>query len=140
MGRGRHAALLVGAGYATFGVDIAFDAVREARARTPELRAWCGDLTVTPLPHARFDLVIVTRYLQREVFGALWDTVAPGGIVLYETFTSRQRLLGRGPTSPDHLLEPGELQERFGAFDVLFYEEVSAPEAVARIAARRPSG
>ena len=34
----------------------------------------------------------------------------PGGVVLYETFTTAQRALGTGPTSPDHLLEPGELQ------------------------------
>jgi tellurite methyltransferase len=138
MGRGRHAALLAGAGFATFGVDITFDAVREARVRTPALRAWCADLTKTTLPPGWFDVVIVTRYLQRGLFGALRDTVAPGGIVLYETFTSRQRLLGRGPTSPDHLLEPGELRDRFNGFDVLFYEEVTSPDAVARIAARRP--
>ena len=140
MGGGRHAALLVGAGFTAFGVDIRFDALREARARTPELRAWCADLTRAALPEGWFDVVIVTRYLERDLFGPLRESVAPGGVVLYETFTARQRLLGRGPTSPDHLLKPGELRERFGGFDVLFYEEVSAPDAVARIAARRPSG
>jgi hypothetical protein len=140
MGRGRHAALLAGAGFATFGVDINFDAVRAARLRTPQLRAWCADLTNTSLPQGWFDVVIVTRYLQRDLFGALRDSVVQGGVVLYETFTSRQRLLGRGPTSRDHLLEPGELRDRFSGFDVLFYEEVSAPDAVARIAALKPSG
>jgi hypothetical protein len=59
--------------------------------------------------------------------------------VLYETFTTRQRELGRPPTSPDHLLEPGELRERFDGFDLLFYEEVAALDAVARIAARARS-
>ena len=140
MGRGRHAALLAWAGFVPFGVDIRFDAVREARAHTPELRAWCADLTSGSLPAGCFDVVIVTRYLQRDLFGALRNTVAAGGVVLYETFTSRQRLLGRGPTSADHLLEPGELRDRFDGFDVLFYEEVTAPDAVARIAARRRSG
>jgi len=48
-----------------------------------------------------------------------------------------RRALGTGPKSPDHLLEPGELRRRFDGFEVLFYEEVSAPEALARIAARR---
>jgi len=56
--------------------------------------------------------------------------------VLYETFTTAQRALGSGPTSPDHLLEPGELRRVFEGFDVLFYEEVTAPEAIARIVAR----
>ena len=57
--------------------------------------------------------------------------------MLYETFTTAQRALGTGPTSPDHLLEPGELRERFRGFERLFYEETTSPEAVARIAARR---
>jgi tellurite methyltransferase len=138
MGRGRHAALLAAAGYGTFGVDLQLDAVRHAMARVPGLRGWCADLTMCPLPRNRFDVVVVTRYLQRDLFGALQDAVVPGGIVLYETFTVGQRQLGRGPTSPDHLLEAGELRARFAAFDVLSYEEVSAPDAVARLAARRP--
>jgi hypothetical protein len=57
--------------------------------------------------------------------------------VLYETFTTAQRALGTGPKSPDHLLEPGELRQRFEGFEELFYEETTAPEAVARIVARR---
>jgi tellurite methyltransferase len=143
MGRGRHAVVLAQAGFRTFGVDIAFDAVRDAvasaNAAGVTIHAWCADLTRHPLPQARFDVVVVVRYLQRDLFPALQAAVVPGGVVLYETFTTAQRALGTGPTSPDHLLEPGELAGRFGAFDVLFYGEVVEPEAVARIAARRRS-
>ncbi len=53
-----------------------------------------------------------------------------------ETFSTGPSALGTGPTSSDHLLEPGELRRAFDGFEVLFYEEVTAPEAVARIAAR----
>jgi hypothetical protein len=108
-----------------------------ARAGGAAIHGWCADLTQYPLPASRFDLVIVTRYLQRDLFPALRAACAPGGVVLYETFTTAQTALGVGPKSPDHLLEPGELRRRFDGFDELFYEEVSAPEAVARIAARR---
>jgi hypothetical protein len=92
-----------------------------------------------------FDVVVVTRYLQRDLFpsirGALKAAVAglPGGVVIYETFTVNQRRHGCGPTSPDHLLQLDELARHFASFDVLFYEEVEAPEAVARIVARRTS-
>jgi tellurite methyltransferase len=141
MGRGRHAVLLARAGFRTSGVDIAFDAVREAMAAAVAgqvaVHGWCADLTQHPLPVARFDLIVVCRYLQRDLFGALRAACAPHGIVLYETFTTAQRALGTGPKSPDHLLEPGELRERFDGFEELFYEETTAPEAVARIAARR---
>jgi SAM-dependent methyltransferase len=141
MGRGRHAVALALAGFKTFGVDVRFDAVRDAtlaaEAAAVRVHVWCADLTQYPLPSARFDVIVVTRYLQRDLFPGLRAAVRPGGVVLYETFTAAQRALGWGPTSPDHLLEPGELLKSFEGFEVLFYEEVSAPEAVARLAARR---
>ena len=141
MGRGRHAVALALDGFKTFGVDVRFDAVRDAKlaaeAAGVRVHVWCADLTQHPLPSARFDLIVVTRYLQRDLFAALRAAVRPGGVVVYETFTTAQRALGWGPTSPDHLLEPGELLRLFEGFEILFYEEVSAPEAVARLAARR---
>jgi SAM-dependent methyltransferase len=142
MGRGRHAVDLARAGFHTFGVDVKMDAVRDAKAAAlasgMRVHAWCADLTEHPLPSARFDIVLVSRYLQRDLFPSLRDAVLPGGAVVYETFTTAQCALGTGPRSPDHLLEPGELRTRFDGWDVLFYEETSAPEAVARIAARKP--
>ena len=90
-----------------------------------------------PLPAAAFDLVVVTRYLQRDLLPSLRAAVKPGGYVVYETFTVLQRALGTGPTSPDHLLEPGELRGFFDGWDVVFSEEVAAPEALARIVARK---
>jgi tellurite methyltransferase len=141
MGRGRHALALARAGWHTFGVDIRFCAVRDgvsaAAAEGLSVVAWCADLTVHPLPAARFDLIVVTRYLQRDLFSAIRRAVAPGGFVVHETFTTAQRALGIGPTSVDHLLEPGELRRAFEGFDVCFYEETTSPEAVARIVARR---
>jgi len=143
MGRGRHAVPLARAGFRVFGVDIKLDAVRDAIAASHaegfRVHAWCADLTEHPLPAARFDLVVVSRYLQRDLFPALRSAVVPGGVVLYETFTTAQRALGRGPTSPDHLLDPGELRSRFDAagWELLFYEETLEPEAVARLAARK---
>ena len=144
MGRGRHARLLARAGFLTFGVDVRLEAVREASARARSegliVHGWCADLTAGRLPSGTFDVVLVTRYLQRDLFPSIRQAVkSPGGVVVYETFTVNQRRHGCGPTSPDHLLEPGELARRLAGFEVLFYEEVEAPEAVARIVARRTS-
>ena len=134
---------LARAGFRTFGVDIRFDAVRDAaiaaRVAGTALRAWCADLTQHLLPLARFNVIVVTRYLQRDLFAPLAAALRPGGTVVYETFTTAQRAHGRGPTSPDHLLEPGELERAFEGLEVLFYEEVSEPDAVARLVARRLS-
>jgi SAM-dependent methyltransferase len=143
MGTGRHALVMARSGLRTFGVDVKLESVREAiaagRREGVRIDGWCADLTQSPLPRARFDVVVVCRYLQRDLFPDLRAAVAPGGIVIYETFTTTQRALGRPPTSPDHLLEPGELQRRFDGFDELFYEEMCAPDAIARIVARSRS-
>jgi SAM-dependent methyltransferase len=139
-GTGRHTGAIARAGFRTFGVDVSFDAVRSARnAAAPygTVAVWCADLRRCPLPRARFELIVVTRYLQRDLFGAIAEALAPGGFVVYETFTIAQRLHGRGPTSPDHLLQPGELRRAFDSLDVLFYEEVTEPDAVARLVGRR---
>jgi hypothetical protein len=82
--------------------------------------------------------VLVTRYLQRDLFPSLRDAVKPGGLVLYETFTVGQLRLGFGPRSPAHLLGRRELSDRFDGFEVMFYDEIDAPEAVARLVARKP--
>lgn len=140
MGRGRHLELLARAGFRPFGVDRSLEAVRaavEAASSSLAGRAFCADMTIHPLPVSWFDLVLVTRYLDRARMPALEAALAPGGIIIYETFTVHQRQLGRGPTSTAHLLEPGELPLLLPACEPLFYEEVSTPDAVARLVARR---
>ena len=141
MGRGRHVAALADAGFDVFGVDVrreaVADAVRQARSRGAPLSAWVADLTRVGLPRDRFELVLVTRYLQRDLFAGIRAAVVHGGFVVYETFTERKRELGRHPRSAEHLLKPGELRASFADFDLLFYEEVVESEAVARLVARR---
>jgi tellurite methyltransferase len=142
-GRGRHAVVLARLGFVTFAVDVKLEALREAvqtaAAGDLRLRVWCADLTRHPLPARRFDVIVVSRYLQRDLFPSLQAAAAIGGVVVYETFTTAQRAHGTGPTSPDHLLEPDELRGRFAVpgWEVLCYEETREPEAVARLAARR---
>ena len=143
MGRGRHAQLLASAGFRTFGVDRDLQSVATAigtgGASGLTIRGWCADLTSYPLPQEWFDLVVVARYLQRDLWPALARALAPGGVLLYETFTEAQREKGRGPSSPQHLLKPGELRDQFPGLEVVFYEETLEPDALARLVARRPA-
>jgi 2-polyprenyl-3-methyl-5-hydroxy-6-metoxy-1,4-benzoquinol methylase len=141
-GRGRHASVLAAAGFKTFAVDRDVESLHavglHARSQRLSLTLWAADLEHTVLPASRFDLLVCTRYLQRNLFAALGDAIKPGGIVLYETFTVRQRQHGTGPRSPDHLLEPLELRKAFSGWTELEYDEVDKPEALARLAARKP--
>lgn len=143
MGEGRHALPLARAGFVTFGVDRSLPriqtACRVARDQRLHVHAWAADLETYPLPVERFDLLFCTRYLLRARWADLRRSVKPGGFVIYETFTIHQVRLGRGPSSPDHLLRPGELSAAFADWDVRCSEEVEAPAALARLVARKPA-
>jgi tellurite methyltransferase len=123
-GSGRDAVHLASAGYDVDAIDVLPDAV----ARATELAARYGvtvngivqDLERDPsLPRDAYALVIVVRYLQRSLFAALRDAVAPGGFVVYETFHVRNAETGRPPRSPEHLLETGELTRAFAGFEIV---------------------
>ena len=53
----------------------------------------------------RFDAVVVTNYLWRPLLPAIVGRVAPGGVLLYETFAAGNETVGR-PSRPDFLLAP----------------------------------
>ena len=140
-GGGRHALALAASGFRVAGLDIQFDALSAARSAARfqglDLSLACADLTSMPLPRARFHVIVVTRYLDRRMFPTVRDALVKGGVLLFETFTELQLRYDRGPRSREHLLAPGELRTLVRGMDLLFDEEVSAPDAVARVAARR---
>jgi SAM-dependent methyltransferase len=140
-GRRCHALTMAAAGFRVLGIDLQFAVLTDAAeaARAAGLPAWfvCADLTTYPLPRARFSLIVVVRYLDRNAFQCLKDALVPGGVLLYETFTTRQLQHGRGPRSRSHLLDPGELRMLTRDMEMIFDEEVFEPDAVARVAARR---
>lgn len=57
----------------------------------------------------RFDVVLVFNYLDRARMPEVRELVAPGGVLIAETFLVTQRALGWGPGSDEHLLRAGEL-------------------------------
>ena len=76
-----------------------------------------------PLPGRRFAAVVVTNYLWRPLLPALIGAVAPGGLLLYETFMRGNERFGK-PGNPDFLLAPDELFERCkDAFDIRAFEQ-----------------
>jgi hypothetical protein len=94
-----------------------------------------------PLLGRQFAAVVCTNYLHRPLFPALVAAVAPGGVLIYETFTQGHERLGR-PRRPEFLLEPGELPAAVaGQLKVRAHEEVLVerpdPALVQRLAAVR---
>jgi len=111
-GHGRHVHWLAASGHHVTAID------RDAALLAP-LRALATTVTADleadpwPLPGRHFDLVLVTNYLWRPLLPALRGAVAPGGLLIYETFAKAHAALGR-PRRPEFLLDPGELLVAFG--------------------------
>ncbi|HYP32966.1 MAG TPA: class I SAM-dependent methyltransferase [Burkholderiaceae bacterium] len=106
-GHGRHAHWLARAGHRVTAIDREAALLAPLSGLAETLQA---DLEAAPwpLPGRRFDAVVVTNYLWRPLFPALKDAVAPGGLLIYETFAQAHAALGR-PRRPEFLLRPGEL-------------------------------
>jgi SAM-dependent methyltransferase len=110
-GSGRHLYWFHGRGHHVTGVDRAPEAIA---ATAPLARAGArivqADIEAGPWPFAGevFDAVVVTHYLWRPLFPVLLASVAPGGVLIYETFAHGQASVGR-PARPEFLLQPGEL-------------------------------
>lgn len=143
MGTGRNAVFLAMRGYRVAGEDILPDAIAKARSLAEVngviVDARVGDLTrPDPMPQAAYDGVLVFNYLDRALFPALERVLAPGGVLIYETFIVGQEKLG-SPKNPDYLLEPGELREAFPKLGIVEYAEgLRAPgRMTAALVARR---
>jgi SAM-dependent methyltransferase len=137
-GGGRHTRLLLERGLRVLAVDRDIAALRPLAGTTCELREI--DLeTGAPWPlGSGFAGIVVTNYLHRPLFPALAAALAPGGILIYETFALGNERFGR-PTNPDFLLRPGELLQAFAGLTPIAFEqgEVTTPRpaVIQRIAA-----
>jgi tellurite methyltransferase len=125
-GRGRHALFAASAGLRVIALDrdaallrkLATQATAE-RLAIHALRADAESPLGLPFPPARFGAVLVTRFLFRPLAPAIAALLAPGGLLVYETFTERQRELGYGPRNAAFLLEPRELPRLFPGLAVV---------------------
>jgi SAM-dependent methyltransferase len=83
----------------------------------------------SPWPFAgeRFEGVVVTNYLHRPLLPRLLESLAPGGVLIYETFMLGNERFGK-PSNPRFLLRPGELLEAFKDLTVKGYEEGEVTE------------
>ncbi len=147
-GGGRHARLLAALGHPV----LALDRDPQALARVRQ-GAGQGIATVEydleapgaawPFADGRFAGIVVTNYLHRPLMAGLARALAPGGVLVYETFGQGNEVFGK-PSNPAFLLAPGELLEfaRQAGLHVIAYEDgVTAqprPARVQRLCAAAP--
>jgi SAM-dependent methyltransferase len=112
-GGGRHSRLLAALGHRVLAVDR--DAVALERVAADGIATLKIDLENEAAPDrgwpfeaGRFSGIVVTNYLHRPLFPHILDSLAPNGVLIYETFAQGNERFGK-PSNPDFLLSPGEL-------------------------------
>jgi SAM-dependent methyltransferase len=135
----RHFAAL---GHSVTGVDRNPDAIA---AVSPLGEAICADIEngSWPLQGRTFGGVVVTNYLWRPLWPHILDSLAPNGVLIYETFSAGNESVGK-PSRPDFLLHPAELLNVCKDLHVVAFEEgfLAQPDRFVQriVAVRETSG
>lgn len=145
-GAGRHTRFFLERGHPVLAVDRDLSRLGDmAAARNLECLTCDLENGTRPAFFARrFGAIVVTNYLHRPLLSAVAGALAPGGVLIYETFARGNERFGK-PGNPDFLLEPGELLRCFmDHLRVVAYEDVVVetprPAAVQRLCAVAPGG
>ena len=118
----RHFASL---GHAVVGVDRNPEAIAVV---SPLGEAVCADIENGPWPLSgrAFGGVVVTNYLWRPLWPHILESLAPNGVLIYETFSAGNESVGK-PSRPDFLLRPSELLSLCQDLHVVAFEEGFLP-------------
>ncbi len=148
-GAGHHAVWLSQQGWSMTLADFSQTALNLAQERAVAAMAGekmtlrcgvAGDLVQSWLQEQRqFGFVLVSFFLERTLLPLLPRLLAPGGLLLYRTYTLENQKLGnqRGPHDPNHLLHSQELLTTYSALRILHYNETVVKKGVVELIAQR---
>lgn len=131
-GRGRNSLYLAALGFSVDAVDRDEAALQELR-RTAGERGLSG-ITIRPMdledpqhpvtfPRAHYDVIAVFYYLYRPLFPSLAEALAPGSVLLYETFLIDNHERYGHPRRREFCLQHNELLGLARGLRVVSYEE-----------------
>jgi len=123
-GHGRHAWWFHQRNHPLTLVDRSQEAIESITIAAASREAVVADIENGPWPFAgrEFDAVVVTNYLWRPLLPTLLASLAPGGVLIYETFAQGNETVGK-PSRPDFLLRSRELLEVCRGLRVVAFED-----------------
>lgn len=130
MGEGRNAVFLAQKGYRVTGVDFSSAAVKKAYLLAQEfgvkIKAVVASLNDYKIPANSYDAIICFYYVDRSLVEKIKQWLKPGGILIYEAYTLREKDRSDkkvDPLSESTYLREQELLKLFPGMRVLKYEE-----------------
>lgn len=143
-GGGRDAVFLAKAGWLVTGIDdqarVLKRAKQLAQRNGASVKFKCCNLKQADcIPLGEFELVVMARFLNRELLEGIASRIKPGGFMMVHAFAEGAQAFG-SPKHPDQLLKAGELAEVFADFDVIVdkIEPLADGRPVASFIAQKP--
>jgi len=125
-GMGGNAIFLAELGLAVTAWDISFVAIEKlttyAVHQGLNINACQEKIVADSFAECCFDVIVVSRFLDRTLSDAIIGALKPDGLLFYQTFT-RKKTSRKPPNNPDYLLAENELLEMFSLLRVIFYRE-----------------
>jgi tellurite methyltransferase len=128
MGEGRNAVFLAQKGFKVTGVDISSIAIKKSHILAKEygvkIKTIAASLKDYKIAAGSFDAIICFYYVDRELLESIKSWLRPGGILIYEAYTARQRVHPSHRHDPEeYFLKDQELLKMFSGMRILKYEE-----------------
>lgn len=125
-GGGRDAVYLSQAGWQVTAIEHKLSVLTKAqflaKQTAQNIEFILGDMThPDTLPECwlqQFQLVYGVRILNRALFPKIKQLIAPGGFVVWQTFSAGCEAFG-SPKNPNYILQPGELAQTFDDFEII---------------------
>ncbi len=125
-GTGANALFLASQGLTVHAWDIstvALDKLRQqALKKNLSIQLKNCHITTDLLPENSFNVIVVSRFLDRTLCPAIMAALKKQGLLFYQTFNIN-KLSPQGPTNPDYLLQRNELLDLFRPLSVVYYQE-----------------
>lgn len=125
-GLGANAIFLAELGLAVTAWDISIVAIEKLRTYAVQqglnINARQEKIVADSFTECCFDVIVVSRFLDRTLSDAIIGALKPDGLLFYQTFT-REKISRTPPNNPDYLLAENELLALFSPLRVIFYRE-----------------
>jgi len=125
-GLGANAVFLAGLGLAVTAWDISSVAIDKlttyAAQQGLNINACQEKIVADSFNECCFDVIVVSRFLDRTLSDAIIGALKPDGLLFYQTFT-QEKVIPKRPNNPGYLLAENELLALFSPLRVVFYRE-----------------
>ncbi|HIO92134.1 MAG TPA: methyltransferase domain-containing protein [Leucothrix mucor] len=122
-GRAGNAQFLANKGFTVDAFDFSPNVIAALKHFVPDSinpQLWNSESDT--LRQAHYDVIVVSYFLQRDLFPALIAALKEGGLLFYQTW-SQQCVDSSGPSNPDFRLQRGELLSLCTDLRIVYYRE-----------------